>query len=330
MRGILPPRQFTLTGPTGWIGQAMLTHLAARFDAPLAQYVTLFGSVGREITAPNGERLEVRALSTLCAQHVADRYLVHLAYLTKEKADALGEASFRQINEGIDTTVLSAMSAGVPASVFVASSGAAQLVEQQGDRHPYGIAKLEQEQRFLAFGRTAGVPTFVGRIFNLAGPHVNKLEAYAISNFAQQARRAGAIAIDADRPVFRSYLHVDDLCDLIVTAAQQGTTRAAPIDLCGSTVVEMQEVANAVAAVCGGGILIRRGSVDCSRPSAYLGNPVDVLALAMELGIGLRAFDEQISNTVAWMDDVAGAKQQFSEHPSSERSDGETSVETQH
>jgi len=298
---LLPPdARFVLTGPSGWIGNAMLAHLARRSGTPLAGRVIAFASANRTLTLPSGERLAVRSLDTITAADVAGAHVIHLAYLTKEKADELGERYFTDTNLGIDDAVLAALREGGAASVFVASSGAAKLAATSADLHPYGVAKLRQEARFLEWGKAASVPVIAGRIFNIAGPHINKPEAYAMANFAVQALEAGRIAIKAAVPVFRSFLHVDDLCALVVNAALHRINRVRPIDLCGSEVVEMADLAAAVAALTGSPP-IERGRIDHARPSAYLGDFVDTKCLAMELGVELAPFWQQIRDTVRWI-----------------------------
>jgi nucleoside-diphosphate-sugar epimerase len=295
----LQPR-FVLTGPSGWIGGALLAHIAGRFGGRLDDRVLAFASSERTMTLPWGESLAVRALESIRPEDVAGAHVVHLAYLTKEKAERQGERRFFDTNLAIDDAVLAALEGG-PASLFVASSGAAKLAAEGLDLHPYGVAKLRQEARFLQWGRDTGVPVIAGRIFNVAGPYINKLEAYAISNFAVQAREKGAISIAANVPVFRSFLHVDDLCGLIVGAAINGVAREHPVDLCGAQILEMQDIAQAVASACGNRATVTRPALDCRRPSSYLGNHVETRSLAIELGVPLTPFATQVADTVAWV-----------------------------
>jgi nucleoside-diphosphate-sugar epimerase len=300
MRPLPPDARFVLTGPSGWIGHAMLAHLARRSGGLLAGRVILFASAERSMSLASGECLPVRALETIHAADVAGAHVIHLAYLTKEKAADLGERHFTDANLAIDDAVLAALREDGAASVFVASSGAAQQAARGIDLHPYGLAKLRQEARFLEWGKAAGVPVLAGRIFNIAGPHINKLEAYAVSNFALQAIRTGKITVQAAIPVFRSFLHVDDLCALVVAAGVEGTGRARPIDLCGGEVVEMGDIAARVAALSGGSA-VERGSIEHGRSSAYLGDFTDTRILAMELGIDLAPLLRQIEDTIRWI-----------------------------
>lgn len=293
-------QRLVITGPTGWIGQALLAHAAARWGEGLADRVALFGSTARALALPGGGTLPVRELDAIRPDDVAGAHLVHLAYLTKEKAEKLGERVFFDTNLAIDDTVLAACE-GRPASVFVASSGAAKLAAEGVDLHPYGMAKLRQEARFLARGEAAGFPVLTGRIFNIAGPYVNKLESYAVSNFIQQALRSQRISISAQIPVFRSLIHVDDLCRLVLNAGLALIGRSRAIDLCGAEVLEMEDIARKVRDALGEDIAIERGDVNVERPSAYLGHFPDTKTLAIQTATELRCADQCVSDTVAWL-----------------------------
>ncbi len=298
---LMPPR-VVVTGPTGWIGSALLGVLADRFGTDWHRTVKLFGSSRRSVMAPDGTAIEMESLDALCPADLDDSIVVHLAYLTKEKVNLLGERQFSDINMSIDDRVLAALAGAAPRSVFVASSGAAAQAENGRDRHPYGMSKLRQEDRFLAWGAARGVPVIAGRIFNVAGPHINKLDSYAIAVFIGQARRDGAIRIEARVPVFRSYLHVCDLGALIVEAGRQGVGRPAAIDLCGAEVLEMSDIAATVAQLLDESIPINRDRVDWSRPNAYLGSFVDTKVLSMETGVPLTSFLDQVADTARWME----------------------------
>lgn len=296
-----PSTRFVVTGPSGWIGQALLARLEIALGGPLGDTVTAFASGARTMALPSGETLAVHDLATITPDDVAGAHVVHLAYLTKEKAGELGERAFTDTNLAIDDALLTALAGARPASLFVASSGAAALAARGQDLHPYGLCKLRQEARFLDWARGAGVPAIAGRIFNVAGPYINKLEAYALSNFAVQALEKSAIRIGAQIPVFRSFLHVSDLCDMVIGAALSGITRDRPIDLCGSDVLEMSDLALLVAAQSGRDPQILRDAVDLARSSEYLGHFPDTRVLAMESGVALSSTAVQVADTFDWI-----------------------------
>lgn len=293
--------RFVITGPSGWIGRAMLDAIAKRGGGRLGGQVTAFGSQARTMDLAAGERLEVRALDTITPEDVAEAHVIHLAYLTKEKVEQVGETTFFSTNAAIDEALMRAISGAAPASLFVASSGAAAAAEGGIDRHPYGVAKLAQEERFLAWSHSSRVPTIVGRVFNLAGPHINKLRSYAISDFALQAAEESEIRIQSRVPVFRSYLHVEDLCALVLRAGAARIGRPKAIDLCGAEAVEMADVACLVVSQARSSSQIRRETVDFTRSDRYLGDPTHAKILAMQLDLELKPLATQVSDTVRWL-----------------------------
>ena len=296
MSAAVPP--IVVTGPTGWIGRALLGRLAHRYGPGWSRSARLFGSRETELAAPDGTLLPVRPLATITGADVDDALVVHLAYATKEKVELLGERRFTDMNLAIDDHLLAALDAGRPRALFVASSGAAALAATGRDRHPYGLGKLRQEDRMLAWGARAGIPVLAGRIWNIAGPFMNKVGSYAIGDMLTQARTVGRIHINATVPVFRSYLHVSDLAELLLLALAAGVERAGPVDLCGAEALEMGDIAERVAALAGlGPAAITRPSVDWTRPSVYLGDFSQIKALAMQLDHRLVGFDRQLADT---------------------------------
>lgn len=296
----ISPR-FVITGPSGWIGRAMLAHLSNEYGATLKGRVTAFGTQARQMQTDCGDVLPVRALESIRPADVDGAHVFHFAYLTKDKADILGERVFTDTNLAIDDLVLSAIGQAEPLSVFVASSGAASLAKEGTKVDPYGVCKLRQEARFLEAGERLSIPVMAGRIFNLSGPYINKLPSYAISNMAIQARETGVISITAETPVFRSYLHVNDLCGIVRLAGLNRAKHAEPVDLCGGEVVEMLDLALAISKALDGNGHIERAMVDHENPQVYLGNFIQTKLLAMALGVTITPLDKQIVDTVNWL-----------------------------
>jgi nucleoside-diphosphate-sugar epimerase len=304
---MMPPdgnkRRIVITGASGWIGNALLARIARNYGSGWSHRVTLFGQSAREYRAPDGTMLQMRALSTIDGADIEGALVIHLAYLTKEKVDTLGERVFTDTNLDIDDHMLRALAAGCPHAVFIASSGAAALAEQGIDRHPYGLCKLRQEDRFLAWSTKSGIAILAGRIFNLAGPYINKIESYAIGSFILQAKTKGAIEIEAQIPIFRSFLHVDDLCAMILGAADRAIGYDVPIDLCGAEVLEMGDIAALTASLSSRHVTVARAQLRTDAANAYLGNFVDTKRLALQLGLDLAPFSSQLKDTIAWLSD---------------------------
>ena len=295
-------RPIVITGPTGWIGHAVLMRLAAWRGIGWERSVRLFGSRAGDLPTADGHVLPVQPLETLTGSDVEGALVIHLAYLTKEKVEQIGERQFIDTNLAIDDRLLTALGEGRPQAVFVASSGAAALAAEGRDRHPYGLAKLRQEDRLLAWGANAGVPVLAGRIWNIAGPYMNKVGSYALGNMLTQARTGEQIRIQAAVPVFRSFLHVADLADLVLLALSESVGRPGPTDLCGAEALEMGDIAAQVAVLAGlGEGAITRPAVNWMQPSVYLGEFAQTKTLAMQLGHQLVGFHRQLVDTDHWL-----------------------------
>lgn len=291
-------RRFLVTGPTGWLGTATLHWLRALLGDEFAERVSAFGSSARGLDIA-GAPLPVRPLADLAPEDVDGRIVFHFAFLTRDKVGAIADDAYAATNLRIDDSLLRAMEGGGTRGVFVASSGAAGRIGPGGVTDLYALLKLYQETRFAEVAAGTGAPAFIGRIFNVAGPFGNKTGHYALASFITQALGARRIAITADRPVFRSYVHVLDLVALAAASLEGGRPPAQPIDIAGAQVVEMGEIAAAVAETLGGGVAIDRPRLTGAPPSVYLGDPTPFAALALGAGLPLVDFRGQVADTAA-------------------------------
>ena len=91
-------------------------------------------------------------------------------------------------------------------SILYSSSGAIY-----NDHDLYGILKKEDELYFQDLATRIGAQIIIPRIFNLAGPYINKCHSYALSNLIMQFIDHKKAIIQANRPVYRSYIHILDL-----------------------------------------------------------------------------------------------------------------------
>ena len=142
-----------------------LVEHAASWEAKrdiLARYWPRFGNAADPdflaYRAELGEPLELHATFEALSEQFAAEGKHWVGDWPAPFRDAQGEAVFAVANDAIDAAVLGAIGQAPPASLFVASSGAAALAERGADEHPYGLAKLRQEARFLAWSAATGVP----------------------------------------------------------------------------------------------------------------------------------------------------------------------------
>jgi nucleoside-diphosphate-sugar epimerase len=243
-----PDSRVAVTGATGWIGEA-LAHLCC--DLGLTQdngRLRLFGSSDRQVDS-HGRTFHIEGLSD--AAPLGDgRWLVfHFAFLGKEKTAELSASEFERVNEAVLADTKRLTSSAKDVRFVFASSGAVYtpdrgLVGPEGN--PYGVMKVRHEQDIEAWTQARKIPTICARIFNIGGPYINKQALYALSDFIAQARNTGRIRIGAAKPVFRSFVHVTELCKVLFHVALKPDLTYTCFDTAGGEVVELGALAERV------------------------------------------------------------------------------------
>ena len=315
MRGLAPPvaeivrsstARIVITGAGGWIGMATLELLKAALGPGFPARVRCFGLSRRNLYLIDGTTIEQRSLAEIATLPPAPTIVLHLAFLTKDRAEAMDEHAYRAANHALDETLLDALDAIGADAVFVASSGAAT----RGDdpqatpaMRLYGSLKREQEEMFAAWAEQHRKRTVIARIFNLSGPHINKQESYALAAFINDALAGRPIAIRSDHRVIRGYVAVRELMSLAFALLLDGQQKVTRFDS-GGEPMEMQDIAAAVAEQ------FVRVSIDRPRsgrmldPMAvdqYAGNDGPYRALLADHHIEPVSFALQVTETVDFL-----------------------------
>jgi len=292
-----------VTGATGWFGAVALDLLYEAFGDQAAARVVGYASSAREVAVSDGRTLTVRPLLELVAQDPAPTTLLHFAFLTRDKVDALGVDAYTSQNVAITATVLDAIAKHRPRHVVVASSGAVhssvgRLVSDLPS-DPYGTLKHVDELAFRAATRDAGGVCVIPRVFSVAGARMTKPGLYALGSMIGMATVGGSIEVRAQGPVLRSYCGVDEVVALALWVALSG--RDGVFDTCG-TVVEMGDLAHLVAQVHGLDVDVVRRTWDPDVvPDRYVGDGRLMEELAAEAGLSFRPLPDLVRETSAWL-----------------------------
>ncbi len=296
--------RFVVTGAGGWLGRATLELLDAALGIEMEARVRAYASAAREVTLASGRRLHILPLTALRESVNAPAFVYHYAYLGKEKVAELGPERFKAVNREINERVASYCSSLESGAFFFASSGAAYFATGSGvdtDREPYGQSKIEDEIRFLGLDRPA-FPVTACRIFNMTGPHINKVNTYALSSILNDVIAGRTISIRSAKPVFRSFVHVRDVIEVATSLLLDERHLRMPYDASSTRIVEVEELARLCAALLGRPDLpVTRPPLDESAFDRYVGDGAAFEGLAKGVGVGLVSLESQIIDTARYL-----------------------------
>lgn len=300
-----------VTGGSGWLGLATLDLLDAALGPAFAQRVHAYAGRARDLRLRSGRDVPCRALPALADYAGPPPLVLHYACLTKDRVEGKGAIAFQTGNAAIRDAVTGLIRRRGARGLFLPSSGAVygsdRSLAASPAGNPYGADKLLDEARFAELATGAGAPCVIARVFNLAGPRINKLEAYALAAFVVALLADRPIEIQARGRVVRSYVHVEDLL-LLALGSLLLAPAAEPVrfDTEGELAIEVQVLARRAATLLGrADVPISRAAPDGRPDDVYVGDGTAMRALAEQLGLPLRELDVQIRDTAA---DLAGAQ----------------------
>ncbi|GAB2861292.1 hypothetical protein GCM10027277_32450 [Pseudoduganella ginsengisoli] len=307
------PWHYVVTGANGWIGRATLAALRAALGDAFSSRVTALGSRPGSI-AVDGVTLPIEPLLDWTPPPNQRLLVCHYAFLTMDKVQGMSADEYVARNEAIRHAVLGWIASGAVQGALVPSSGAvydylrgledpALAAARNPNAVLYGRLKYEDEQAFQAACAAHGVRVVIPRVFNLAGPCINKFDAYALASFITRLLQDDAITINARRPVLRSYYYIGDLLELCLGLLLRAE---APATVCFDTAsdetVELDALARRVAAVLGRDTAPQRAPLDPAlTPDLYAGNRAAIAKLEQLLGIAPLDLDRQIAATAQYI-----------------------------
>jgi len=295
-------KRVVVTGAGGWLGLATLDSLAAALGDVFAHRVVAFGSSARTLTLRDGITVAQRPLADLALLDAEPTWVLHFAFLTKDRAETMDEAAYRAANAEIRETVLAHLDRIGAQAVFVASSGAAYKAQDLAASvamRLYGELKAEDEARFAAWGEAAAKRVVIARIFNVTGPYINKHQAYALASFILDGIAGRPIEVRAPRRVVRGYVPIAELISLALAemaAAPSGTAR---FDT-GGEPLDLGDVAQVVAQHFPG-TSVRRAHIGEPNADIYHGDPANYAALLRRHGIAPELLAAQVAKTIDYL-----------------------------
>ena len=295
-------RRIVITGAGGWLGLATLDLLADVLGADVVEKrVRCFGASARALRLSDGTPILQRPLADMGWLPAQPTLVLHLAFLTKDRAEAMDEAAYRAANRAITQTVLDALGPIGAQGVFVASSGAATRADDAAASPAmrlYGAMKRDDEDAFAQWAQANGQTAVIARLFNLAGPRINKWGAYALASFVADALAGRPIEVRAPRPVVRSCVAIREVMALVFALLLEGAG-VTGFDS-GGEPMELADLARAVAALVPGASVVR-APVTLHDADIYHGDSAAYAALLARHGIAPVPLADALRETMADM-----------------------------
>lgn len=300
-------RRIVITGAGGWLGMATLELLANALGEAFNGRICCFGSGSRDLELMTGVTIKQRPLDEIRDLPKVPSFVLHLAFLTKDRAEAMDEGQYRAANRGLSGTVLEALDDLGADGVFVASSGAAAVADDpsaSAAMRLYGSLKREDEEAFAAWAADRGKTAVITRIHNLSGPHISLGKSYALASFIQAAQSGGPITVQASHDVVRGYVAIRELMSLVFAILLGPAGQIRRFDS-GGEPMEMGEIAAEVAAFFGG-CPVERVARSTGRADVYVGDAETYRALLSEFAIPEVSFTNQVAETAQFLSGIWG------------------------
>lgn len=303
------PSRIVITGASGWLGLATLEILHQLWGDDVHRRVVCFGSGGRTLVLRSGERFAQRPLGELPRLAHARTAVLHLAFLTREKADQMPLQEYVERNRAISQTVLRSLDDIGASHVFVASSGAVRMgaegLARDLQSNPYGVLKLEDEAAFGQWARRTAGHCLIARVFNISGAYMNKTSSYALACLVDDALAGRPFSIRANRRVYRSYTSVNQLMSVALAQLATMTSPVETFETAGEEVVEMADLATQIARALGVAADVRRPDLADLPEDRYVADGSAYLALCRRHGVPVADLATQIRDTADWLADPA-------------------------
>jgi UDP-glucuronate decarboxylase len=300
---------FVITGTNGWIAKALLEILHIYLGEQFNKRVIACSNSTDSITLQDGTIIECYPFNNI-NDLASDRTykMFHFAFLTKEKANKMTAEDYISSNLGIRDIVADFIKNKRLSGMIYASSGAVYNTDKSlcNDiaKNPYGFLKVQDEIFFTELSKQYNFNLVIPRIFNIAGPYINKWQDYAISDFIMQAKQSNQINISAKANVYRSYIHVCDLANLLLLTSYDVDEQNIIFDTLGTEIIEMDDLANEIANQIDNGTIISRSKDSNISDNAYYGDGKIQARLLEKYNYNIYGMQRIINDTITYLNDT--------------------------
>lgn len=283
-----------ISGASGWLGNQtidVIENIASK-ESPL-----LFTSNGRDIfLGSSGKRPTKSFLESQTP--VSLEGFIHLAFLTRDKVEAIGLKDFISTNMSLISKACQIIESSKPKWIVTVSSGAildrsSGELESNIETNPYGFCKRVEELLIMQSAKKVGANVVIGRLWGASGKYMPPNPAYALSDFIISAHKDKKITIKSGGEVIRRYVDASEFMEVLIKAAIAGQSL---LINSGGPRVEIGELATLVAQHFTEVIIER--SPKKMTVDDYYPRGEEFERLASALGITLSDVKTQVSETI--------------------------------
>ena len=300
--------RIVVTGAGGWLGLATLEMLRNALKSDFGGRVVCFGSAARVLTL-RGWTVDQFPLEALADLPSSPTLVLHLAFLTKDRAEAMTAEDYRTANKAVRRRVLDALEPIGAQGFFLPSSGAAREAENPdapAAMKLYGALKREDEDAFGEWAERRLRACAIARVFNVSGPYINKHGNYALASFIADALAGRPVKVRATHPVVRSYVAIRELMSIVFAHLLDEHSAIRRFDTAGGEMLEVRQIAQLAAELLGSGV-VEAPPIERDAPAdIYVGEPAGYNAARLFAGVESVLFKTQILETAAYMAAIQG------------------------
>lgn len=141
------------------------------------------------------------------------------------------------------------------------------LTKLESIKQSYAIAKRDSEAAIQKLG-AKNINVVIARCFSFIGRYLPRNQHFAIGNFIEDGVKGNDIEVKADRLVYRSYMHSDDLVDWLFTLAVHSNPICPIYNVGSDEVVEIRSLANIISKIYN--VKIKVSELDNSKIDRYV------------------------------------------------------------
>jgi nucleoside-diphosphate-sugar epimerase len=134
-------------------------------------------------------------------------------------------------------------------------------------KQSYAIAKRESEAAIQKLG-DQNINVVIARCFSFIGKYIPRDQHFAIGNFIENGIQGKDIDVKADRVVYRSYMHSDDLVDWLFTLAVHSNPSCPIYNVGSDEVIEIRNLATIISKIYN--VNIKSSEPDNSKIDRYI------------------------------------------------------------